>query len=43
MTTPLFLLREVELGLSVFDLSLQTIGIVNNMFIEKNNDEYEYK
>lgn len=43
MTTPLFLLREVKLGLSVFDLSLQTIGIVNNMFIEKNNDEYEYK
>lgn len=43
MTTPLFLLRAVELGLSVSDLSLLTIGLVNDMFTEKNNDEYKYK
>lgn len=43
MTTPLFLLRAVELGLFVFDLSLLTIGLVNDMFTEKNDDEYEYK
>ena len=43
MTTPLFLLRVVELGLSVSDLSLLTIGLVNDMFTEKSNDEYKYK
>lgn len=43
MTTPLFLLRAVELGLSVSDLYLLTIGLVNDMFTEKNNDEYKYK
>ncbi|HGI4103933.1 TPA: hypothetical protein ACJSPL_002079 [Streptococcus agalactiae] len=35
MTTPLFLLRAVELGLSVSDLSLLTIGLVNDMFTKK--------
>ena len=42
-TTPLLLLRAVELGLSVSDLFLLTIGLVNDMFTEKNNDEYKYK
>lgn len=39
----LFLLRAMELGLSVSDLSLLTIGLVNDVFTEKNNDEYKYK
>lgn len=43
MTTPLFLLRAVELGLSVYDLSLLTIGLVNDMFTEKANDDWRYK
>ncbi|MBS6106057.1 MULTISPECIES: hypothetical protein [Anaerococcus] len=43
MTTPLFLLMAVELGLSISDLSLLHIGLVNDMFIEKNDDEYKYK
>ncbi len=45
MTTPLFLLRCVEIGLSLSDLDLLTIGMVNEMFIEKDNDSitYEYK
>ena len=45
MTTPLFLLRCVQIGLSLTDLELLTIGMVNEMFIEKDNDEatYEYK
>ena len=43
MTTPLFLLRAVELGLSVSDLDLLSIGLVNDMFIEKSNDDYNYK
>lgn len=42
-TTPLLLLRTVELGLSVSGLSQLTIGLVNDMFTEKNNDEYKYK
>ena len=42
-TTPLLLLRTLELGLSISDWSLLTIGLVNDMFTEKNNDEYKYK
>lgn len=42
MTTPLFLLRCVELGISLSELDLLTIGIVNDMFTEKENDEYTY-
>ncbi len=42
MTTPLFLLRCVQLGLSMSDLDLLTIGVVNDMFIEKQNDSYDY-
>ena len=40
MTTPLFLLRCVQLGLSIRDLDLLTIGLVNDMFIESRNDDY---
>ena len=39
MTTPLFLLRCVQLGLSMSDLDLLTIGIVNDMFCESANDQ----
>lgn len=42
MTTPLFMLRCVQLGVSVKDLDLLTIGLVNDMFVESQNDEYEY-
>lgn len=41
MTTPLFLLRCVQLGLSMVDLDLLSIGLVNDMFTEKENDEYD--
>lgn len=43
MSTPLFLLRCLEIGLSLYDLDLLTIGMVNDMFIEKANDSYKYK
>lgn len=39
MTTPLFLLRCVQLGLSIRDLELLTIGMVNDMYAESRNDE----
>lgn len=42
MTTPLFLLRCVQLGLSMSDLDLLTIGLLNDMFTEKENDSFAY-
>ena len=39
MTTPLFLLRCVQLGISIRDLDLLTIGMVNDMYAESRNDE----
>lgn len=42
MTTPLFLLRCVELGISIRDLDLLTVGLVNDMYIERDNDSQEY-
>ena len=42
MTTPLFLLRCLQIGLSLRDLDLLTVGMVNDIFVENQNDEYEY-
>lgn len=42
MTTPLFLLRCVQLGLSLSELDMLTIGIVNDMFTERQNDNFKY-
>ena len=39
MTTALFTLWCVQIGLSIRDLDLLTIGMVNEMFIESRNDE----
>ena len=39
MTTALFMLRCVQIGLSIRDLDLLTIGMVNEMFIESRIDE----
>lgn len=41
MTTALFLLRCVQLGLSVSDLELLEIGAVFDMFTESTNDEWD--
>ena len=43
MTTALFLLRCLGVGLSIKDMDELTVGMVNDMFIEKNNDSYEWK
>lgn len=43
MTTPLFLLRCVEVGISIRDLDLLTIGIVLDMWTEKANDDMKYE
>ena len=42
MTTPLFLLRCVQLGLSMGDLDFLTIGLVNDMFTERENDDFKF-
>jgi hypothetical protein len=42
MTTSLFLLRCVQLGLHISGLDLLTIGMVNELFIESRNDDYKY-
>ena len=43
MTTPLFLLRCVEVGISIRDLDLLTIGMVLDIWTEKANDSVKYK
>ncbi len=42
MTTPLFLLRCVEIGISIADLDLLTIGLVLDVWTEKLNDSAKY-
>ena len=42
MTTALFLLRCVEVGISIRDLDLLTIGMVLEIITEKGNDDYDY-
>lgn len=43
MTTALFLLRCSELGLSMSDLDDLSVGMVNDMFVEKSNDNFDWK
>lgn len=43
MSTALFLLRCTEVGLSMADLDDLTVGMVNDMFVEKSNDDYDWK
>ena len=43
MTTPLFLLRCMEVGISVSDLDLLTVGLVLDIWTEKTNDGVKYR
>lgn len=36
------MLRCVQLGISISELELLSIGMINDMYIESQNDEYEY-
>ena len=36
-------MRCAELGLSMEDLDELSVGMVNDMFTEKSNDDYEWK
>lgn len=42
MTTPLFLLRALSLGLSLKDLDDITIGMVGDMAVEMSNDDFDW-
>ena len=42
MTTGLFLLRAVQMGLTMDDLEHLTVGAVYDMFTERGNDEIEW-
>lgn len=42
MTTPLFLLRCMQLGLTMQDLDLLSIGLINDIYAESRNDECKY-
>lgn len=42
MTTPLFMLRAVQMGVTIRDLDLLTIGLVMDMFTEAQNDGYKW-
>ena len=43
MTTPLFLLRCIESGISIRDLDLLTIGMAMDIWTEKANDDVKYQ
>ena len=43
MTTPLFLLRSTEIGISISDLDLLTVGLVIDMWTERANDGVKYR
>lgn len=40
---PLFLLRCIEIGISIRDLDLLTIGMVMDIWTEKANDDVKYQ
>ena len=42
MTTPLFVLRCLEIGISIRDMDYLTIGMVMDICIEKGNDSVKY-
>ena len=39
MTTPLLLFRAVQLGVQIGEMDLLTIGTINDMYTEMQNDE----
>lgn len=43
MTTPLFMLRCLQVGLRIDDLDKLDIGLVNDIFVEMANDHAEWK
>ena len=42
MTIGLYLLRAIQCGLHVADLKALSIGLIHDLFIESENDHYDY-
>ena len=42
MTTPLFLFRCIQLGISMGDMESLSLGLINDMYAESRNDECKY-
>lgn len=42
MSTPLLLLRAVQMGVSIQDMDLLTIGMIQDMYAESLNDHEDY-
>lgn len=40
MTTGLYMLRAVQLGVKISEMKLLTVGMIYDMFIENNNDYF---
>lgn len=43
MTTPLFMLRALEIGISVAELELVSVGLVLDIWTERGNDSATYE
>lgn len=43
MTTPLFILRAYQIGLTLSDLDQMDYGFVLDMIIESGNDSFDYQ
>lgn len=42
MTTALFLLRTVQLGIPLSELEFLSMGMVDDMYTEEGNDSYKW-
>lgn len=42
MSTPLLILRAVQMGISVQDMDLLSIGMIQDMYTESLNDQEDY-
>ncbi len=42
MTTALLVLRAKQIGLTIQELSLMTLGFLYEMLAEQSNDQYDY-
>lgn len=43
MNTAVYLLRAKQIGLTLEELDQLSMGMVLDMFVERHNDDYDYK
>ena len=42
INTALFLLRCIQCGIRISELDYLTVGMVNDIFVDSRNDDYQY-